>query len=187
MYKPFAIRLVIVSNNSDLALAPASESYHSFAYAASLLPAGKAFRYLIIFQFLPALPNLARSNSPILAHSPCSKMEVGTRSPLFLMKRSLACMCSRGRKQPLWRDLPGIIQRDPSPSCGPEQTFHPEKRVQEPESLTTKLLEREISFQSFQRKEKMKEKMKENLIILLTIKRLSYYYINYLLMKENFY
>ena len=45
-------------------------------------------------------------------------------------------MCSRGRKQPLWRDLPGIIQRDPSPSCGPEQTFHPEKRAQEPFSLT---------------------------------------------------
>lgn len=58
MYFLFAIRLVIVSNNSDLALAPASELYHSFAYAASLLQAGKAFRYLIIFQFLP---NLARS------------------------------------------------------------------------------------------------------------------------------
>lgn len=40
-------------------------------------------------------------------------------------------MCSRGRKQPLWRDLPGIIQRDPSPACGPEPTFHPEKRAQE--------------------------------------------------------
>lgn len=48
-------------NNSDFALAPASESYHSFAYAASLRQAGKAFRYLIRFQFLPALPNLARS------------------------------------------------------------------------------------------------------------------------------
>lgn len=144
MYFPFAIRLVIVSNNSDfdLALAPASESYHSFAYAASLLQAGKAFRYLIRFKFLSAL---ARSNSPILAHSPCSKIEVGTRSPKILMKRSLACMCSRGRKQPLWRDLPGIIQRDPSPSCGPEPTFHPEKRAQEPSSLTEKLLEGEIS------------------------------------------
>lgn len=54
-------------------------------------------------------------------------------------------MCSRGRKQPLWRDLPGIIQRDPSPVCGPEPTFHPEKRAQEPSSLTEKLLEREIS------------------------------------------
>lgn len=41
-------------------------------------------------------------------------------------------MGSRGRKQPLWRDLPGIgiIQWDPSPSCGPEQTFHPEKRAE---------------------------------------------------------
>ena len=45
-------------------------------------------------------------------------------------------MCSRGRKLPLWRDLPGIIQRDHSPSCGPEQRFHPEKRAQEPSSLT---------------------------------------------------
>lgn len=45
-------------------------------------------------------------------------------------------MCSRGGKEPLWRDLPGIIQRDPSPSCGPEQGFHPEKRAQEPSSLT---------------------------------------------------
>ncbi len=43
-------------------------------------------------------------------------------------------MCSR--KQPLWRDLPGIIQRGPSLSCGPEQTFHPEKRAQKPSSLT---------------------------------------------------
>lgn len=39
-------------------------------------------------------------------------------------------MCSKGRKQPLWQDLPGIIQRDPSPSCGPEPTFNPEKRAQ---------------------------------------------------------
>ena len=43
-------------------------------------------------------------------------------------------MCSR--KQPLWRDLPGIIQRGPSLSCGPEQTFLPEKRAQKPSSLT---------------------------------------------------
>lgn len=49
MYFPFAIRFVILSKNSSLALAPASESSHSFAYAASLLQAGKAFRYHLFF------------------------------------------------------------------------------------------------------------------------------------------
>lgn len=74
-----------------------------------LRQAGKAFQYRIKFQFLSALPNLARSNSPILAHSPFSKIEVRTRSPKILMKRSLGIGCT------VWYGLaPGVPLHAPS-------------------------------------------------------------------------
>lgn len=133
MYFPFAIRFFILSKNSSLALAPASESSHSFAYAASLLQAGKAFRYHLFFHSLylyrPQAPlDLKKELKPLLQERDSHRLAYATiyyllrqgspfipTSSRFLIERTKLrpeiLMLSMGWHKTCFHRWPGILIR----------------------------------------------------------------------------